>query len=291
LMKTKVMLFLICGSLLNMAIASFINPAQNVLQQIVNPSSLNQGVGSMFGNVIFLVGVWIFRTYLMDRNWRYTFIATGLIMALNSVFMYLMIYNAWGIGQSPWFFVFGNNILQIIQGVSQVLSSLAVVEVAPKGFEASVYEFLTTINNAGITLNYNLMGIFQPIFKVSAIIADGHEYNGGKEDNQDMSNATLFTLIVNIVGVIMTASLIPKDKAMCKEWLEAPGFWKTTANGILGSVVGWGCLLFSLTVSFLGIIPSTMCLPIAGGDGCGATPTTTAAASPSAAPTAAAWFI
>jgi hypothetical protein len=299
LMKTKVMLFLICGSLLNMAIASLTNPAQNIMQQIVNPSSLNQGVGSMFGNVIFLIGVWIFRTFLMDRNWRYTFVATGLILALNSVFMYIMIYNMWGIGQSPWFFVFGNNILQIIQGVSQVLSSLAVVEVAPKGFEASVYEFLTTINNAGITLNYNLMGIFQPIFKVSNIIADGHDYKGESQamrdaDNQDMANATTFTMIVNVVGVIITASLIPKDKAQCKEWLEAPGFWKTTINGVLGSVVGWGCLLFSLTVSFLGIIPSTMCLPIAGGDGCGGsdtTATTTAAASTSAASTAAAWFI
>jgi hypothetical protein len=283
LMKTKVMFFLICGSLLNMSIASLTNPAQNVMQQIVHPSSLNQGVGSMFGNVIFLVGVWIFRTYLMDRNWRYTFVATGLIMALNGVFMFIMIYNVGGIGQNPWFFVFGNNILNIIQGISQVLSSLAVVEVAPKGFEASVYEFLTTINNAGITLNYNLMGIFQPIFHVSEIIAHGHDYiNENQElrdqDNQYMANATTFTMVVNILGVFVTAALIPKDKAQCKEWLEAPGHWKTAFNGILGSIIGWGCLLFALTVSFLGIIPSTMCLPIAGGDGCGGSDATTTAA-------------
>jgi len=213
--------------------------------------------------------------------------------------MYIMIYNVGGIGQSPWFFVFGNNILQIIQGVSQVLSSLAVVEVAPKGFEASVYEFLTTINNAGITLNYNLMGIFQPIFKVSAIIADGHDYAGESQalrdaDNQAMANATTFTMIANVVGVIITAGMIPKNKAQCKEWLEAPGFWKSTLNGVLGSIIGWGCLLFSLLVSFLGIIPSTMCLPIAGGDGCGITTTTTAAstlAASTSASTVAAWFI
>jgi hypothetical protein len=298
LMKTKVMLFLIVGMLLNMAVASLINPAQNVMQQIVKPSSLNQGVGSMFGNVIFLVGVWIFRTYLMDRNWRYTFIATGLIMALNAVFMYIMIYNVGGIGQNPWFFVFGNNVLSIIQGVSQVLSSLAVVEVAPRGFEASVYEFLTTMHNAGITLNLNLMGIFQPIFGVSNIIAPGHDYHNETpemqaKDNRDMAAATTFTLVVNIVGVLIVAFMIPKDKAQCKEWLDAPGFWKTTANGVLGSIIGWGCLLFSLTVSFLGIIPSTMCLPIAGGDGCGGDAATTTAGpnSTSVAPTSAAWFI
>jgi hypothetical protein len=295
LMKTKVMLYLIVGMLLNMAVASLINPAQNVMQQIVKPSSLNQGVGSMFGNIIFLVGVWIFRTFLMDRNWRYTFIATGTIMALNSIFMYIMIYNVGGIGQNPWFFVFGNNVLNIIQGVSQVLSSLAVVEVAPRGFEASVYEFLTTMHNAGITLNLNLMGIFQPIFHVSDIIAPGHHYHNETadmvaKDNSDMATATTFTMVVNLVGVVVVSFMIPKDKAQCKEWLEAPGFWKTTANGVLGSVIGWGCLLFSLTVSFLGIIPSTMCLPIAGGDGCGGT-TTAGPSSTSAAPTSAAWFI
>jgi hypothetical protein len=291
-MKTKVMLYLIVGMLLNMAVASFTNPAQNILQQIVTPSSLNQGVGSMFGSIIFLIGVWIFRTYLMDRNWRYTFIGTGLIMCLNGVLNLVMIY----VTQDPWFFVFGNNILSIIQGVSQVLSSLAVVEISPKGFEASVYEFLTTMHNAGITLNLNLMSIFQPVFGLPEIIAPGHNYHNESAhdrdvDNQKMANATYFTIIVNIVGVLVTAFMIPKDKAQCKEWLEAPGFWRSAANGVLGSVIGWGCLFFSLIVSFLEIIPATMCLPIAGGSGCGGTTTaapTTAAPSTSAA---SAWFI
>jgi hypothetical protein len=291
-MKTKVMLYLIVGMLLNMAVASFTNPAQNVLQQIITPSSLNQGVGSMFGSIIFLIGVWVFRTYLMDRNWRYTFIGTGLIMSLNGVLNLCMIY----VSQDPWFFVFGNNILSIIQGVSQVLSSLAVVEISPKGFEASVYEFLTTMHNAGITLNLNLMSIFQPVFGLPEIIAPGHNYHNESAhqqdvDNQKMANATYFTIIVNIVGVVVTAFMIPKDKAQCKEWLEAPGFWRSTANGVLGSVIGWGCLFFSLIVSFLEIIPATMCLPIAGGSGCGGTTTaapTTAAPSSSAA---SAWFI
>merc|ERR1740139_1387466 len=93
LMKTKVMLFLIVGMLGNMAVASLINPAQNIIQSIVSPSTLQNGVGSLFGNQIFLVGVSLFRTYLMDKNWRYTFVATGVIMALNGVFQFIMIYN------------------------------------------------------------------------------------------------------------------------------------------------------------------------------------------------------
>jgi len=315
LMKTKVMFFLIIGMLGNMAIASLINPAQNVIQSIVSPSTLQNGVGSLFGNLIFLVGVSIFRKYLMDKNWRYTFVATGVIMALNGCFAFIMIYNVGGFGQTGWFFVFGNNVLSIIQGVSQVLSSLAVVEVAPKGFEASVYEFLTTMHNAGITLNLNLMGLLQPIFGVTSIIKNGYactkpcchetactpadactsfgivdvqavsckrELNYFEDncvqntawndacnhDNGLLATATGFTMVVNVAGVIGVAFLIPANKKDCKDWLEAPGCWQSVAIGALGSVIGWGCLFFSLTVSFLSIIPATTCLAIAGGDGC-----------------------
>lgn len=289
LMKTKVMLFLIVGMLGNMAIASLINPAQNVIQSIVSPSTLQNGVGSLFGNLIFLVGVSIFRTYLMDKNWRWTFVATGTIMAMNGIFQFVMIYNVGGFGQTGWFFVFGNNILAIIQGVAQVLSSLAVVEVAPKGFEASVYEFLTTMHNAGITLNLNIMGLLQPIFGVTSIINNGYacqkgctgyeEFNEAchdqpawqeacDHDNTLLAVATGATMAINVGGVVGVAFLIPANKQDCKDWLEAPGCWQTTGIGVLGSLVGWGCLFFSLTVSFLSIIPATTCLPIAGGDGC-----------------------
>jgi len=289
LMQTKVMLFLIVGMLGNMSIASLINPAQNVIQNIVSPSTLQNNVGSLFGNLTFLVGVSIFRTYLMDKNWRYTFCGTGLVMALNCVFQYIMIYNVGGVGQSGWFFVFGNNILMIVQGISQVLSSLAVVEIAPKGFEASVYEFLTTMHNAGITLNLNLMGMLQPILGVKAIVDNGYACSRDEncsqidpnydslcaDDRTTLMWATTFTVIVNMVGVVAVAMMIPATKAQCKEWLEAPGCWRSVWIGVLGSVIGWGCLFFSLTVSFLSVIPATNCLGIAGGDGCGDGGTTT----------------
>jgi len=235
------------------------------------------------------------------------------ILFMNGVFQFVMIYNVGGFGQTGWFFVFGNNILAIIQGVSQVLSSLAVVEIAPKGFEASIYEFLTTMHNAGITLNLNIMGLLQPVFHVNEIVDNGYNcqkscqmpgtsvcstemtddgqvamnsngnpicgYNSSCDaidswqkacdhDNTLMAIATGFTMAVNIVGVVLISFMIPRDKKDCKDWLEAGGCWKSVQIGVLGSVVGWGSLFFSLTVSFLSIIPGTTCLPIAGGSGC-----------------------
>merc|ERR1719436_2067827 len=75
-----------------------------------------------------------------------------------------MIFNTWGIGQTGWFYAFGTNIMLLVQGVQQVLSSLAVIEISPAGFEATVYEFLISVGNSGISLNANLMNVFVPIF-------------------------------------------------------------------------------------------------------------------------------
>merc|ERR1719188_915097 len=105
-----------------MAIASFLNPGQNVIAQIAAPSTLQSSVGNVVGNALFMLGVWIFRAYFMSVNWRLTFVWTTMLLALQCGFQLLVIFDAWGIGQDGWFYAFGYNILQLIQGIAQVLS-------------------------------------------------------------------------------------------------------------------------------------------------------------------------
>eukprot|EP00435_Cladocopium_sp_Y103_P043551 s1451_g12.t1 len=154
-MQTKVMFYLIIFALGNMAIASLLNPAQNIIAFIAAPWERSLAMRC----------VYVFRRFFMNRNWRMTFVWTAAILALNNCFQLMVIYNAWGVGQDGWFYAFGSNILMIIQGIAQVLSSLAVVEISPDGYEASVYEFLTSIHNAGITLNSNLQNLFDSWWK------------------------------------------------------------------------------------------------------------------------------
>merc|ERR1719240_1233535 len=118
---------------------------------------------------------------------------------MNGCLQLMIIFNVWGVGQSGWFYAFGSNIMLLIQGVQQVLSSLAVIEVSPPGFEASVYEFLISVGNSGISLNANLMNIFVPLFHLNGINGVSYE-NAKKHDpalhahyNSQLASATYFT--------------------------------------------------------------------------------------------------
>lgn len=271
-MQTKVMFYLIIFALGNMAIASLLNPAQNIIAFIAAPSTLQNSVGTFAGNAMFLMGVYVFRRFFMNRNWRMTFVWTAAILALNNCFQLMVIYNAWGVGQDGWFYAFGSNVLMIIQGIAQVLSSLAVVEISPDGYEASVYEFLTSIHNAGITLNSNLQNLFVPIFDLHGIaesyfpsIRNPHP----PEDlyNARMARATYFTMAVNLAGALTFCWFLPQQKEQCKDWAE-DSWWKRPSVGGVNLLVGGGVLLFSVLVSLLSAFPETNCLQIAGGPGC-----------------------
>lgn len=264
--QTKPMFFLVVFALGSMAIASLLNPAQNIVANIASPSTLQTSIGSFAGNVLFLQGVWLFRRYLMNRNWRLTFIWTTVVLSLNCGFQLLVIYNAWGIGQTGWFYAFGNNVLQLIQGVAQILSSLAVVEVSPVGYEASVYEFLTTIHNAGITLNSNLQNVFVPIFHLNGINKDSYNLEQD-DDNKNMAAATYFTMVANVAGALIFCWFFPRSKRQCKEWLDDEK-WKRPVVGVAVVAMGGSALVFSLVVSMLSVFPATNCLQIAGGPGC-----------------------
>jgi len=272
-LKTKAMLFLIIYSLGSVALAGMINPAANVIQSIALPSTLQSSVGSLFGNLLFLLGVWIFRAFFMNWNWRFTFVWTSMLTSLNSFFQLLVIHNAWGIGQNGWFFAFGGNLLHIVQGIAQVLSSLAVIEVSPTGFEATVFEFLTTMHNCGVFLNSNLQNIFVPIFSLHGISATtyfpspSNPFSPQQEYNLRMSRATYFTLLVNLVATLVLCFFAPSGREECRIWLSDKR-WQNRCVGIAAAVGGGSLFIFCLTASFLSIIPSTMCLRIAGGDGC-----------------------
>lgn len=267
MLKTKVMCCLILFGIFNTAVASLSNPGMNIIAYIAAPSTFQASVGSFAGNVLFLCGVWLFRSHFMNRNWRLTFIWTTLLLATNGGFQLLVIFNAWGIGQSGWFYALGSNILLIVQGISQVLASLSVMEISPAGYEASIYEFLTSMQNSGITLNTNFMNLLLPAFKLNGIANTYHSADVATRDeyNHRLAFSTYFTICTNIIGAILICWFLPKDKAQCKARLTQ---WRMPQIGVFNLLFGGGVLFFSMTVSILSGLPATNCLQIAGGSGC-----------------------
>merc|ERR1711908_261389 len=71
-----------------------------------------------------------------------------------------------GISQNGWFYLFYNQIPVFIQGLCQVLGSLAVIEVSPAGLEATIYELLISASNGALALSAALQSVFAAPFKL-----------------------------------------------------------------------------------------------------------------------------
>merc|ERR1712224_503892 len=152
--------------------------------------------------------------------------------------------DTWGISQNGWFYMFQNSIPMLIQGIGQVVGSLAVVEISPPGLEATVYELLTSATNGAISLSTTLQTSFGKVFGVDDI---NHENFFGpmhEEYTARLARATLFCLAVNVASAAIFMWFLPKNPAMCKDWLEKKS-WHCNWAGALNVVVFAGPFIYA----------------------------------------------
>mmetsp|Transcript_95127 Transcript_95127/g.168048 ORF Transcript_95127/g.168048 Transcript_95127/m.168048 type:complete len:590 (+) Transcript_95127:35-1804(+) len=269
-LQSKAMLMMIIFNIGFIAIAGLGNPAAAAISSIVVPTPLMLSASGLLGQMLFICGVWLFRRFFMMTNWRFTCCWTSMLQQIETVFNVCIIYNVAGIAQSGTFYCFGDCMIQIVQGIAQVLSSLATIEIARPGLEATTYETLVCIHNCAISFNTNIVNMFLPLFDLNAITHESYHQAdpvAKNEFNADMRNATLIGAAMQLTGTIVFMWLLPANKDMCCIWKEDPRFHNVCIAGIcLTIAVGMFCC--STSLSLFTLFPATQCLKIAGGDGC-----------------------
>jgi magnesium-transporting ATPase (P-type) len=226
---------LIMNNVTNITLAGFANPATSAMQIITSPSTLMILTGNVIGMGLFSIGVWLFRNYFMNVNWRYTLFWTNCFNIVNIALFFPMIYN-WAGAQNGWFISIAPSILNVIVGIAQVLTSLAVVEISPPGMEATVYEFLTTVHNAAITLN----GVFSSDFicwiGISGITNTTTYMDEQAHYNKQMDVGSWWAMAVVAVGTALAFVTLPKDKDQCHDWLNKKS-WQNAGVGCLNLAI------------------------------------------------------
>jgi len=239
---------LILNNLFNITLAGFANPATAAMYDIVSTSTLMALTGNIVGMGLFSIGVYLFRTYFMNVNWRFTLFWTNCFNVVSIVLFFPMIHNWWGT-QNGWFISVAPSILQIIVGIAQVLTSLAVVEISPPGMEATVYEFLTQVHNAAITLNTIFSSDLIEALNIGGF-SNKAEYLL-KQDyyNRQMDYGSYIAIGICGLGIVLASLTLPKDKATCHTWLNKQG-WNNPWVGAFNLVLAMGLAWFSLVRTF-----------------------------------------
>jgi hypothetical protein len=115
-------------------------------------------------------------------------------------------------------------------GIIQVLYSMAVIELAMPGQEATTYELIITVGNAALTVN----GIVstQLLFPTNSVGCSDDDSNCpsdtvvlNSKTSYDNSNGparfTTYTLILVAIAIVATfvfTPFLPKSKEECHEW-------------------------------------------------------------------------
>jgi len=272
-LQSKAMLMMVIFSVGFIAIAGLGNAASSSISSIVVPSPLLLSTSGLLGQMLFILGVWIFRRFFMTTNWRFTCCWTSMLQQFETVFTMAIIYDFAGIGQSGAFYCFGDCIMNIVFGIAQVVSSLATIEIARPGLEATTYETLVTIHNCALAFNTNIANTFLPLFNLNDITNESYhnalEHDLAKRDmyNTDLRNCTLVTAALQLGGTLLFMWFLPANKDMCAKWKGDVRFHKSSIAAICFAIAVF-VFLYSTSLSFMTMFPATACLKIAGGEGC-----------------------
>merc|ERR1711964_398586 len=118
-----------------------------------------------------------------------------------------MIYNTWNIGQTGAFYAMGptTELSRLVAGMHLMVTVLPIIEIAPKGLEASTYELFTMVANSGRSLSSALGNIMLPLFNLNGITAETyHAVNAPIEEyNAHMARATWICIAFNVVSLLM----------------------------------------------------------------------------------------
>jgi len=243
-LKSYAMFMLLIQNTGIQGIAAMLNPATQPIAMIARPSSLQNAGGAFGGNFLFVLGVFLFRRYLLNYNWRITLIWTYALMSAASLACVMIVYNTGGFSQNGWFYMIQTSVPLLIQGLNQVLSCIAVIEIAPAGLEATIYELLISSMNGAIALQAVLQSQLAAPFKLNEVTAhnwaDNHcAQNNGTDwyDPSDkcagyqssMSGASFATLGINIGGVLIFCWFMPKNGQHCREWRDKISWHKPWA--------------------------------------------------------------
>ena len=247
---------------------------------IIELTNFQTGLDSLLSYVALVGAIYVFQTYLIRRNWRITEYFSNIVTAVLGLLWIFVYYDVGGL-QNAWFTIFVDIDEQFSQGISQVLYSIAVIELAAPGAEATTQELIASTANAAYTLNGVLAT--QLLFPLDALACtddDGNCPSNSVEANNKESfeasdgpnryrNYALILCSIAIAGSIIFVPFLPASREMCYEWKlvgEKEGLSKR--RGYIALAMVTFAISYGFVASVLELDSSTSCLEIVGGTGC-----------------------
>jgi len=266
------------------ALTNFTSQVNIFLQYyIIALTNVQAGIDNITTYSALVLAIWIFQTFLMNTSWRKTQYCAIIFSAVLGLLWILPYYNVGGT-RNAWFTIFIDLDQAFVTGLTQVIYSLAVMELAKPGQEATTYELVVTVGNAASAISSIFATqLLSPFRVVGCTSSDDDSTDNCGSNSVNLHSVTSYeasngpqrftiyscTLIsITIVCTIIFVPFLPRDKLECHEWRN------------LGNNRPWGprpyvtlalCIvvvMYGFAAAVLLLVPATSCSAIVGGEGC-----------------------
>ncbi|RLN95323.1 hypothetical protein BBJ28_00008164 [Nothophytophthora sp. Chile5] len=220
---------------------------------------LNDKILAILGNGIFAITLFYTGKYGLQWNWRW--MHATMIVAVTVLDCFVTLLTTWDVVRNQWFWLGVPVVENLPNGMSFVIGTYVIVELAGEGNEGAVYGLVGSVSNIAIpfasTLSKNVDGNFN--------VANADIVDDSTDVRWDVTYVLIIRYAMNLAGLLFLP-LLPRQKAETQQLKRNGG-----SSRVLGLLtVGYFCfaLCWAVMVNILSIYPSTSCLKIAGGAGC-----------------------
>jgi len=264
LLKSALLFEVVCFNFFSAAVGGISTTAGAEVQRIwADVEQLPNQLFSVAGHLLFIVGLWLVRSRYLNVSWRlmtaFTLIISNIIEA---PFVFLTVYN---VVRNQYFYLEDDLVTAIPSAMNFIVATYVMVEVAEPGTEGITYGLLTTANNVGgpvaTALSNWIFGYFNPD------LSDSDNY---VEDEPSFRDTVALSVCLSYAFAALSLAFLPllpmqKEDTQARKKTRS----KHTGYAVASIALVTIAVLYSFTVNLLSCIPSTRCLEIAGGPGCG----------------------
>jgi hypothetical protein len=109
------------------ALSNFLLPVNIYMQYyVIQLTNFQAGMNTILQYSFLTFAVWIFMKYLINFNWRYSHYMSSIFASILGL-LWLLVYSNYGGMRTPWFTIFIDLNQSFVQGITQVLYSMAVI--------------------------------------------------------------------------------------------------------------------------------------------------------------------
>ena len=223
-------LYLLIFTVGTRCLTNFTSSANIYMQySVIKLSNFQAGIDTITTYSSLSGAIWLFKTFLLNKDWRHTQYGSTIIASILGFLWLLVYYNVAGL-RNGWFTIFIDLDQSFVSGITQVLFSLAVIELSKPGLEATTYELIITVANAAGTVNGIIATqLLTPLNSVACSDANDNcpsntvDVNDGEhfEATDGPNRFTIYcvTLIsISVACCLMFTQFLPRSKEQCYEW-------------------------------------------------------------------------